>query len=130
MLKWLIAAVIVIPLLEFYGFVTVGEHIGAGKTILLTFVTSIIGMAMMKFEGRKVLQDAKLQMNSGQIPGRTLLDGLCIFAGGILLMIPGFFTDIVGFTLIFPLTRPLYRYFLLRWIEKKMKNGSITFYRK
>lgn len=59
-----------------------------------------------------------------------MLDGLCVFLGGSLLIIPGFVTDIIGFTLVFPLTRPIYRLFLLKWIEKKMKDGKITFYKR
>ncbi|MGV2787655.1 membrane protein FxsA, partial [Clostridium perfringens] len=57
-------------------------------------------------------------------------DGLCIFAGGVLLILPGFVTDIIGFTLIFPLTRPLYRILLLKWMKKNMKNGKITIFRR
>ncbi|MFB5267383.1 FxsA family protein [Paenibacillus enshidis] len=124
---WLL--LLLIPALELYGFLWVSQQIGAGKTILLIIMTSIIGFAMLQFEGRKVIADAKLQMNQGQMPGNKMLDGLCVFLGGSMLVIPGFITDIIGFTLIFPLTRPIYRKLLYRWMEKKMKNGSITFRR-
>ncbi|MNI53240.1 phage T7 F exclusion suppressor FxsA [compost metagenome] len=59
-----------------------------------------------------------------------MLDGLCVFFGGLLLIIPGFITDIIGFTLVFPLTRTIYRGLLLKWLEKRMKNGTFTFYRR
>lgn len=128
--KWLWAALFIIPAVELFAFIYVAEAVGAPKTLLLMLFTSVIGMLMMRFEGKKVLQDSKLQMQEGKVPGRTMLDGLCIFFGGLLLILPGFITDIVGFSLVFPLTRPLYRAVLLKWIEKKMKNGSITYYRR
>lgn len=128
--KWLWAALFIIPAVELFGFIYVAGFLGAPKTLLLMLTTTVIGFAMMRFEGRKVLQDSKQQVEEGRVPGRTMLDGLCIFFGGLLLILPGFITDIVGFTLVFPLTRPLYRAFLLKWIEKKMKNGTFTYYRR
>ncbi|MEK5060425.1 FxsA family protein [Paenibacillus shunpengii] len=130
MRNWKWALLLLIPAVELFGFIWVSEQIGAGYTLLLILVTSIIGMAMMQFEGRKVLQDTRNEMQNGLVPGRKMLDGLCVFLGGSLLIIPGFVTDIIGFTLVFPLTRPIYRLFLLKWIEKKMKDGKITFYKR
>lgn len=129
MWKWPLA-VLLIVVAEIYGFDLVASRVGAGNTFLLTVVTSVIGMVMMRFEGRKVLEDSRARMNAGQVPGRSLVDGLCVFIGGILLVVPGFITDIVGFTMVFPLTRPLYRFLILRWIERKMKDGKITIYRR
>jgi len=128
--KWLWAALFIIPAVELFGFIFVADQLGAFKTLLLMLTTSVIGLLMMRFEGNKVLQDSRTHMQEGRVLGRTMLDGLCIFFGGLLLILPGFVTDIVGFSLVFPLTRPLYRIFLLKWIEKKMKNGTFTFYRR
>lgn len=128
--KWLWAALFIIPAVELFGFIFVADQLGIFKTLLLMLATSVIGLLMMRFEGNKVLQDSKAHMQEGRVPGRTMLDGLCIFFGGLLLILPGFVMDIVGFTLVFPLTRPVYRLFLLKWIEKKMKNGTFTFYRR
>lgn len=130
MRKWIPVIIALITVAEFWAYVVVGERLGVGKTIFLTLATSIIGGLMMQFEGRKVMADAKAQMNGGQIPGRTMLDGMCVFAGGILLLAPGFITDLIGFTLVFPLTRPIYRVFLMKWIGKKIKEGKITFFRR
>jgi UPF0716 protein FxsA len=130
MRKWIAALIVLIPIVEFWGYMYVGERLGVGKTIFLTLATSVIGGLMMQFEGRKVLADAKAQMSGGQIPGRMVLDGLCVFAGGILLLIPGFITDIIGFTMVFPLTRVLYRIPLMKWVSKKMKDGTITYFRR
>lgn len=128
--KWMWAALFIIPAVELFGFIFVADQLGIFKTLLLMLATSVIGLLMMRFEGNKVLQDSKAHMQEGRVPGRTMLDGLCIFFGGLLLILPGFVMDIVGFTLVFPLTRPVYRLFLLKWIEKKMKNGTFTFYRR
>lgn len=128
--KWLWAAMFIIPAVELFGFIFVAGYLGALKTLLLMMVTSVIGFFMMQFEGKKVLQDSRMQVQEGKVPGRTMLDGLCIFFGGLMLIVPGFITDIIGFSLVFPLTRPLYRVFMLKWIEKKMKNGTFTFYRR
>ncbi|WP_018753397.1 FxsA family protein [Paenibacillus sanguinis] len=130
MRKWIAVLIVVIPIVEFWGYIFVGEILGVGKTIFLTLATSVIGGLMMQFEGRKVLADAKAQMTNGQIPGRMVLDGVCVFVGGMLLLIPGFVTDIIGFTMVFPLTRLLYRFTLLKWVNKKMKDGTITYFRR
>lgn len=128
--NWLWAALFVIPAIELFGFILVSSWFGASKTLLLLISTSLIGLLMMRFEGSKVIEDSRKQMQEGRVPGRTMLDGMCIFFGGMLLIIPGFITDIIGFTLVFPLTRTIYRGFLLKWIEKKMKNGTFTFYKR
>ncbi|OWR29038.1 membrane protein FxsA [Saccharibacillus sp. O23] len=106
------------------------QYFGFFKTIVLALATTVIGIAMVQFEGRKAMNDLKQLAESGQPPGRKLVDGVCIMAGGALLVAPGFITDLIGITLVFPLTRPLYHRAAMRWIEKRMKNGNITFYRR
>lgn len=130
MWKWMLAAIIFLPAIEIFGFSVVAERVGGMNTFLLTLLTSAIGVAMMRFEGRKAMEDAKLKMNSGMVPGKTMADGLLIFLGGLLLIFPGFVTDIVGFTMLFPLTRPLYRILLLKWLRKNIKDGKITIFRR
>jgi len=130
MFKWLLAAIIFVPAIEILGFQFVADRIGGMNTFWLTLLTSAVGVAMMRFEGRKAMEDAKRRMNSGMVQGASMADGLCIFLGGIFLILPGFVTDIIGFTLIFPLTRPLYRLLLWKWMKKNMKNGKITIFRR
>lgn len=130
MFKWLLAAIIFVPAIEILGFQFVADHVGGMNTFLLTLLTSAVGVAMMRFEGRKAMEDAKRRMNTGMVQGASMADGLCIFLGGIFLILPGFVTDIIGFTLIFPLTRPLYRLLLWKWMKKNMKNGKITIFRR
>ena len=130
MRKWLFVLILIVPIVEFYGFVYVGARLGLGKTIFLTLATTIIGGLMMQFEGRKIMADAKRKADNGQVPGKLLLDGICVFGGGILLLIPGFVTDLIGFLLVFPITRPLLRYPIRKWVERRLKNGTITFFRR
>ncbi|GGG74713.1 FxsA family protein [Paenibacillus radicis (ex Gao et al. 2016)] len=127
MAKWIIiAAVILIPALEFWGIVQVGNQIGGWNTFFLILLISLLGAYLAQMEGRKVWFEAQRLMQEGQIPGLMLLDGLCVLAGGLLLFIPGFFSDIIGITLLLPLTRPWYRRLLLGWLEKRMRNGNFT----
>ncbi|WCF06884.1 FxsA family protein [Paenibacillus thiaminolyticus] len=119
-----------IPALEIYGFLLVSGWIGGWNTFLLILLTSVIGAIIARYEAAQVWGEAQKQLQARQVPGRAVIDGLCILAGGVLLLTPGFFTDIVGFTLVFPLTRPVYRHYLLKWIEKKMKDGSFIYYKR
>lgn len=116
--------------IEAAAFAWLIEYFGFFKTLVLALATTVIGIAMVQFEGRKAMNDLKLLAESGQPPGRKLVDGVCIMAGGAFLIAPGFITDLIGITLVFPLTRPLYHRAAMRWIEKRMKNGNITFYRR
>lgn len=127
---WVLITLTLIPALEVYGFVLMSNWVGGWNTFLLILLTGVIGGVIARYEGNQVLADAQKQMQAGQIPGRSAVEGLCILAGGILLLIPGFFTDIIGFTLVFPLTRPIYRHYLLKWLEKKMKDGKFIYYRR
>lgn len=127
---WILIVLTMISALEVYGFILMSSWIGGWDTFLLLLLTGVIGAVIVRYEANQVWADAQKQMQSGQIPGRAAVDGLCIAAGGILLLTPGFFTDIMGFILVFPLTRPLYRYYLLKWIEKKWKGGSFIHFRR
>ncbi|GGN92020.1 FxsA family protein [Saccharibacillus kuerlensis] len=117
-------------IIEAAAFVWLIDTFGFFKTIVLTLATTVIGIAMVQFEGRKAMNDLKMLAESGQPPGRKLVDGVCIMAGGAILIAPGLITDLIGISLVFPLTRPLYHRAAMRWIEKRMKKGNITFYRR
>lgn len=123
MYKWLLAVFIIVPVVELWGILQVGDWLGGWTTFFILIIMGFAGAYLARAEGRKVWMEAQRQMQAGQIPGRTLLDGICVLAGGILLLTPGFFSDAVGITLLLPLTRPLYRQILLQWIEKRMRNG-------
>ncbi|WP_028611887.1 FxsA family protein [Paenibacillus harenae] len=124
MYKWLLAAIIILPIVELWGILQVGDWIGGWTTFFIILIMGLAGAYLARAEGRKVWVEAQQQMQAGQIPGITMLDGICVLAGGLMLLMPGFLSDIVGITLLFPLTRPFYRQLMLQWIEKRMKNGD------
>ncbi|MFB9325990.1 FxsA family protein [Paenibacillus aurantiacus] len=126
MLKWIFAAIIIIPAIEMWGIIQMGHLIGGWATFLLILITGFAGAYLSKSEGRKALTEVQRQIQSGQPPGFAMLDGLCVLIGGLMLLMPGFFTDIVGITLLFPLTRPIYRKLIYRFIEKQIGRGTFT----
>lgn len=108
--------------------ILVADWLGAGTTFALLLLGVVAGALLAQTEGRKAWLEAQRQMQSGQMPGQAILNGLCIMAGGLLLVIPGFLSDIVGITLLLPFTRPLYRGWLYRWLERKFRSGSFRIY--
>lgn len=126
MYKWILAVVIVLPIIELWGILRVGDWLGGWTTFWIIVLMAIAGAYFARMEGRRVWREAQRQMQSGQAPGRTLLDGICVLAGGFLFMLPGFLSDLIGILLLLPFTRPLFRQILLQWIEKWMKNGNYT----
>ena len=100
-------SIIVIPILEIYLFIKIGSQIGAFNTILLIFITAIIGIYYAKYEGLNTLRSGFLQIVKNQTPAYEIISGAAIAFAAILLMLPGFATDFLGFLLIFPMTRKL-----------------------
>lgn len=122
--KWLLAVLITVPLVELWGIFQVGSWIGGWNTFFILIIIGLAGAYLARAEGRRVWGEAQRQMQAGQIPGQTLLDGLCVLAGGILLLMPGFISDIAGISLLIPASRTFYRQMMLQWIEKRMRNGN------
>ena len=100
-------AVILIPIVEIYLFIKIGSQIGAINTIILIFFTAIIGVYYAKYEGLNTLRSGMVQIIRNQIPARELISGAAIAFAAILLIIPGFATDLIGFLLIMTITRKL-----------------------
>tara|TARA_B100000035_G_C20543038_1_gene354811 strand:- start:67 stop:489 length:423 start_codon:yes stop_codon:yes gene_type:complete len=106
--------VILIPIVEIYLFIKIGSEIGAIITILLVFTTAIIGVYYAKYEGLNTLRSGFIQLSKNQTPAYEVISGAAIAIAAVLLIIPGFATDIFGFLLIFPLSR--------KFIFSKFKN--------
>jgi UPF0716 protein FxsA len=114
----------IVPVLELFVLIEVGGHIGTMNTIALIILTGIIGASFAKSQGAQIIHEIRRALNRGQMPGKELLQGAMILAGGILLLTPGFITDLVGFSLLFPLTRLFYTRVALSYIKKKFKTGQ------
>ncbi|WP_440911446.1 FxsA family protein [Candidatus Pelagibacter sp.] len=102
-----ILSIIFIPILEIYLFIKIGSQIGAFNTILLIFITAFIGIYYAKYEGLNTIRSGFLQIVKNQTPAYEIISGAAIAFAAILLILPGFATDFLGFLLIFPLTRRL-----------------------
>src|SRR6056300_555989 len=100
-------SIILIPILEIYLFIKIGSQIGAFNTILLIFVTAIIGIYYAKYEGLNTIRSGFTQIVKNQTPAYEIISGAAIAFAAILLILPGFATDFLGFLLIFPITRKL-----------------------
>ena len=100
-------SIILIPILEIYLFIKIGSQIGAFNTILLIFITAIIGIYYAKYEGLNTIRSGFTQLVKNEVPAYEIISGAAIAFAAILLIIPGFATDFFGFLLIFPITRKL-----------------------
>ena len=98
---------ILIPTIEIYLLIKIGSQIGAITTIFLIFTTAIVGIYYAKYEGLNTLKSAFFQLNKNVSPTYEVLSGAVIAFAALLLIIPGFMTDVIGFLLIFPLTRKI-----------------------
>ena len=111
----LLLLIIGIPLIEIYLFIKIGSQIGAITTILLIFSTAIIGVYYAKYEGLNTLKSGFSQLRKNETPAYEVISGAAIAFAALLLIIPGFATDLIGFLLIFPLSRK----FIFNKISKK-----------
>ena len=103
----ILLAIILIPIIEIYLLIKIGSQIGAITTILLIFTTAIVGVYYAKYEGLNTIKSGFVQLSKNETPAYEVISGAAIAFAALLLIIPGFATDILGFLLIFPLTRKL-----------------------
>ena len=118
----LLLAIILIPAVEIYLFIKIGSQIGALTTITLIFVTAILGIIYARYEGLNTLKSAFVQLVKKEIPVYEIISGAAITFAALLLIIPGFATDIIGFLLIFPLSRK----FVLKILSSKFQMKKKT----
>ena len=118
----LILTVILIPLIEIYLFIEIGGQIGAGYTILFILLTAVIGLYFAKLEGINTIRSGINQLTNNQMPIYEMVSGAALALAAVLLIIPGFATDIIGFLLIIPFTRNL----LFKFITKKYKKTKVN----
>lgn len=128
-MKWLFLLFIVVPTTELAVLLYAGSHIGVIETILLILLTAAAGSFLAKREGLRAWQDIRKQAAEGYPPGDAALDGLFILAGGLLLLFPGFITDVIGLMLLIPAVRKKLKPVLYRQIRKRMKKGNVVIIR-
>ena len=123
----LLLTIILVPIVEIYLFIKIGSNIGAFNTISLIFITAIIGVIYARYEGLNTLKSGFTQLVKNELPAYEIISGAAIAFASFLLIVPGFATDLIGFLLIFPLTRKLIFGNLSKKFQKKnnQKNNFI-----
>ena len=115
-------AIILIPVIEIYLFIKIGSQIGALTTITLIFATAILGIIYARYEGLNTLRSAFVQLVKNEIPVYEIISGAAITFAALLLIVPGFATDIIGFLIIFPFSRK----FILKILSSKFQMKKKT----
>jgi UPF0716 protein FxsA len=117
-------AFVVVPLVEIYVLIQVGQVIGPWWTILLLVLDSLLGSWLIKREGGRAWQSLRTALETGRMPARELADGALILVGGTLMLSPGFVTDALGILLILPFTRPVARRLLTRVVAQRLVRNA------
>lgn len=114
-----------IPIIEIYVLLEAGELIGLWPTISLIFLTGIAGAYLARTQGSDTAKKIQLSLQNGEMPTEELLDGAMILAGGITLLTPGFVTDLIGFSLLLPVTRTLIKETTRKWLKRMVDTGQV-----
>jgi UPF0716 protein FxsA len=122
----LLIVVILLPLAEIFVLIESGRAIGVWPTVLLVVLTGIAGSWLMRHQGLALLGRIRAELAAGLLPAGTLLDGALVLAGGLLLLTPGFCTDLLGFTMLVPTTRRWWRRWLEGWLAGQLAAGRLT----
>ena len=117
--------IILIPIIEIYLFIKIGSEIGALTTIILILTTAVVGIYYAKYEGLNTLKSGFSQLSKNETPTYEIMSGAAIALSALLLIIPGFATDLIGFLLIFPLSRRfIFRKFLNKFKKEEPKRNN------
>lgn len=116
---YLLALLIVIPLLEITVFIQVGRLIGAWPTVALVFLIAAVGMGLLRAQGLATLNRARASLERNEVPVREVFDGLCLVVGGVLLLLPGFVTDALAVLLFLPVVRNGLRAWALGYLRRR-----------
>lgn len=124
-MKKIMLGFILLLFAEIATFIIVGKAIGVLYTLLLIMLTSVIGFSIAKKKGTNSFQTIQTSIADGQPPGVAMIETFMIFVGGVLLVLPGFITDIIGLLMVTGITRTLFKPIIFYWLRKKMKNGQM-----
>ena len=115
MISRLLFLFILVPLLELYILIKIGGYLGAFQTVALVVFTALLGIVLVRLEGLRTLQKIRQSLSQGIVPAEEMVDGVLIFVGGILLIIPGVLTDLFALVLLIPYTRTIFK----RWLRRR-----------
>ena len=118
-------SIILVPIVEIYLLIKIGSQIGPFNTISLIFITAIVGIYYAKYEGINTIRSAVSQLVKNEVPAYEIISGAAITFAAVLLIIPGFATDIFGFLIIFPFSRKFFiKKFANKFKNKENKNNN------
>ena len=123
---YLILLFTILPALELALLIKVGSHIGALNTIFIVIGIGVVGAALARYEGFRVLMKVQDSLQRGIMPNAEILDGFMVLAGGVALLTPGFITDVLGLLLLFPVTRAGIKWLLRRKFQSMIKQGQVV----
>ncbi|MGA8044960.1 MAG: FxsA family protein [Dermatophilaceae bacterium] len=126
MLMLIAVLLFVMPLIEITAVIAMGQLIGVWPTITLLVLESALGAWIVRREGGRAWEALVTALQTGRMPSRELSDAALILVGGVLLLTPGFVTDIVGFLVVLPLTRPVARRLLERAVAQRLLGGMVS----
>ena len=122
----LLLIILFVPLIEIYLFIQIGGQIGAFNTILIILLTAVVGIYFVRLQGLNTLKSGVTQLYRNQIPVYEMMSGAALAIAALLLIVPGFATDIIGFLLALPITRNLiFEYLGKKYTKEKVKDDLI-----
>ena len=125
MLGYLILLFTVVPAFELWLLIKVGSHVGFFNTILIVILTGVAGAFLAKIQGLMTLSRIQQEMAEGRMPAERLIDGIIILCCGLLLLTPGFITDIVGLLGLIPVARTVFKLWLKKKFKDMLKHGQV-----
>ena len=121
----LVAALVIVPIVEIYVLLQVGQLLGVLQTVVLLVVMSLLGAYLLRREGARTWRAFRTALGSGRLPAAEVADGALVILGGALLLTPGFATDAFGLLCVLPPTRAVLRRLLTRQVAKRLTVGSV-----
>jgi UPF0716 protein FxsA len=119
----------VVPVIEVYLLLKVGGLIGALPTVALLLAISMAGAWLVRHQGFEIMRRIQSELTQGRLPAAELLDGAMVLVGGVLLLTPGFFTDVLGLFFLIPFTRAIIKQLVGLWLQRRLDRGVITIHR-
>jgi UPF0716 protein FxsA len=115
-----------VPIIEVYLIIKTGQIIGPLPTVLLLLAISASGAWLVRAQGFQTLRNIQSELAVGRLPAGQLMDGAMVLIGGVLLLTPGFFTDLLGIFFLIPITRSLIKGVVGRWLQQRLDRGTIV----
>lgn len=123
----LFLAFALIPVAEIYVIIKVGNMLGAMNTVVLIILTAFLGATLARIQGLQTMMKVRQNLQQGIMPAQEMMDALLIFIAGLVLLTPGFITDIAGLLLLFPPTRYHFKTYLLKKLNQWLEQGTVTY---